>query len=98
MISCMCTCQTTYKELKTGFTFNDIRQMLYKESKEKRERNNEHMFITRHTILGRWHEMKLRIWKEIQNQIDLYGCECENKKYESGKIEKNYAGTTPDII
>jgi transcription initiation factor TFIID subunit TAF12 len=56
----------TYKEFKTGFTFNDIRQMLKLEANRKYQRGI-YMFITRHTVLGRWHQIKREMYyREMQ--------------------------------
>jgi len=73
-----CFCQLEYKDLRTGLTFNEVRQMLWREAREKRK-YNEYMFITRHTVLGRWHEIKLRLWKEHCDILDEHGCECQTK-------------------
>lgn len=75
----ICLCQIEYKDFKTGFTFNDVRQLLWKESQQKREKENHYMFITRHTILGRWHEIKKRMWKEHSDILDEHGCICVDK-------------------
>lgn len=87
----ICFCNIEYKDFKTGFSFNDIRQMLWRESQEKRNKENHYMFITRHTVLGRWHEIKQRMWKEHQDVVDEHGCSCvdnRNCHLESVKIEK----------
>ena len=81
----MCDCEIKYSDFRTGFNFNDIRQLLYRESKKKREKFNEHMFITRKTVLGRWHEIKIGMWKEFQDQLEL-GCECKSNIQKKEKI------------
>ncbi len=53
----------TYDTFRTGLTFNDIRQILKFEQRRKYEKG-EYMFITRHTVLGRWREIKLRMYNE----------------------------------
>ena len=47
-----------YKRFLTGLTFKDVRLMLCREADKLRENENEYMFITRHTVLGRWHQIK----------------------------------------
>lgn len=54
-----------YEKFKTGLTFRDIRLMLAREQKKKRE-NFEYMFVTRRTVLGRFREIKLEMFKEFQ--------------------------------
>lgn len=43
------------------------------------------MFITRKTVLGRWHEIKIGMWKEFQDQLEL-GCECKSNIQKKEKI------------
>ena len=46
-----------YKNYKTGLTFKRVRQMLYQEQTRKIN-SGDSMFVTRHTVLGRWHQIK----------------------------------------
>lgn len=46
-----------YDEYRTGLTFGAVFQMLKAEANQKWEAG-ERMFITRHTVLGRWHQIK----------------------------------------
>lgn len=96
----ICFCQIEYKDFKTGFTFNDIRQMLWRESQEKREKENHYMFITRHTILGRWHELKKRMWKEHCDILDEHGCDCvDNRNCQLVSVKKeNFNVKDEDVI
>lgn len=71
----MCNCQIEYRDFKTGMTFNEIRQMLKAEAKRKYQKG-QYMFITRHTVLGRWHQLKKELWKNFQDALDKEGCEC----------------------
>jgi hypothetical protein len=73
-----CECEITYSEFRTGYTFKEIRHILKREAKRKYEKG-EYMFITRHTVLGRWRELKLEMWNHFQSEIDKYGCSCSNK-------------------
>lgn len=59
----------SYKDFRTGFTFKDIRMMLKYEAKRKYE-CGEYMFVTRHTVLGRWREIKIRMYNEYVDAIE----------------------------
>lgn len=52
-----------YSEFRTGLTFKIVRNMLRIEAKNKYENKGEYMFITRHTVLGRWHQIKMEMYK-----------------------------------
>lgn len=52
-------CGITYKEFKTGFSFQDIKDMFWVNSDDCKEWKHKR----RNTILGRWHEIKLGLWK-----------------------------------
>jgi len=56
----------TYKEFKTGYTFADIRQMLWSYSEDPRDWRH----VTRHTVLGKWREIKLKMWYDYQNRLN----------------------------
>jgi len=60
----------SYKEFRTGLSFKDVRRILKKES-ERKLKHNEYMFITRHTVLGRWHQIKKQMYKEYQSIMEL---------------------------
>lgn len=55
-----------YNSFRTGLTFKDVRQILQIEARNK-YRNGEYMFVTRHTVLGRWREIKLKMFYEFNN-------------------------------
>lgn len=48
----------TYQEFRTGETFSTIAAALREEARMVFENEGRRMFITRHTILGRWHQIK----------------------------------------
>ena len=50
-----------YNKFRTYLTFKDVRFILSLEAKRKYE-NGEYMFITRHTVLGRWREIKMKMF------------------------------------
>ena len=60
-----------YDKFRTGYTFFDIRQILKIESKRKYEKG-EYMFITRATVLGRWHEIKLKMYRDYEILEEKY--------------------------
>ena len=62
-----------YNDFKTGFTFEDIFWILKSEARRIEEDGNR-MFITRHTVLGRWHQYKQQMY---HNYMTNYS---ENKK------------------
>ena len=47
-----------YREFRTGLTFRDVRQMLWSYSDNPKDWPN----VTRHTVLGKWWEIKLEMW------------------------------------
>lgn len=55
-----------YEDFRTGLTFRDVREMLKIEAQQKYERG-EYMFVTRATVLGRWHELKLEMFEHFEN-------------------------------
>ena len=57
----------TYQEFRTGFTFADIRQMLWSYSDDPRD---WHKGVTRRTVLGKWREIKLRMWDEYKHTVE----------------------------
>ena len=46
-----------YQEFRTKLTFTDVRRDLLQEQ-HRRTRYNDYMFVTRKTVLGRWHQIK----------------------------------------
>jgi hypothetical protein len=61
-----------YNKFRTGLTFKQVRLLLKYEA-DRKYRNGEYMFITRHTVLGRWKEIKMKMFK-----LGLRNC---NKKF-----------------
>ncbi len=52
-----------YDKFRTGYTFKEIRRMLSREQKERYKRG-QYMFVTRATVLGRWHELKQKMYAD----------------------------------
>ena len=77
-----CWCGVEYNEFRTGLTFRDVSQMLHLEA-DRKYNQGEYMFITRHTVLGRWHEIKMKMWKEWceigEEQIEYENIEIEDE-------------------
>jgi hypothetical protein len=61
-----------YDQFRTGYTFKDIRDMLQCEAKVK-DAQGEHIYITRRTVLGRWHQIKQMMY---QHEEDCYEEAC----------------------
>lgn len=53
-------CDTTYEQFRTGYTYSDIYSMFWSGSDDPSTWVNKR----RHTILGRWHEVKLKMWED----------------------------------
>ena len=58
-----------YRDFRTGLTFKGVRRMLKEESKRK-QNNNERMWVTRHTVLGRMREIKLMMFNEEEKYLE----------------------------
>lgn len=48
----------TYDQYRTGLTFAAVSQALHVEARNVFETEGRRMFITRRTVLGRWHQIK----------------------------------------
>lgn len=49
--------QAEYERCRTGLTFGDVRRLLAIEQAQARA-EGQYMFVSRSTVLGRWHELK----------------------------------------
>lgn len=52
-----------YDQFRTGLTFKQIRAELRAEADAK-YRAGQYMFVTRRTVLGRWHQHKRDLWRQ----------------------------------
>ena len=59
----------SYDEFRTGLTFACVFQILKREALVKWEAG-ERMFITRHTVLGRWRQIKLESYDAYCRNVD----------------------------
>jgi hypothetical protein len=51
-------CGLCYKTFRTGLTFSEVRQQFWKTDSDPKAWVNKR----RHTVLGRWREIKLGMW------------------------------------
>lgn len=65
-------CDLTYDDLRTGLTYSDVYLMFWSGSDDPSDWCNKR----RHTILGRWREIKLGMWQEhlemCERQAEYY--------------------------
>ncbi len=54
-----------YDQFKTGLTYYEVWQVLRQEQEQGTRRH-----VTRHTVLGKWHEMKQAMYKAYFGDID----------------------------
>lgn len=54
----------SYEEFRTGLTFYDVRWLLHSWSDDKKDWRH----VTRHTVLGKWREIKKRMYAEYVKQ------------------------------
>lgn len=53
-------CGLAYDDMRTGHTYSDIYQMFWSGNEDPSTWVNKR----RHTVLGRWHQVKLSMWEE----------------------------------
>lgn len=63
----------TYDDFRTGLTFQAVRELLDVEARAKFEATGERMFITRSTVLGRWHQIKRESWRHYRRYLNPQG-------------------------
>lgn len=56
-----------YSDFRTGLSFTYVRRLLKIEADSKYKKGI-YMFITRHTVLGRWHEIKQRMYSDYLSE------------------------------
>lgn len=72
--------EKAYKEFATGLTFGDVRRLLAVEQRHTRDFTGDYMYVSRSTVLGRWHEIKQAMWRgepppeELEGGVDCLGC------------------------
>lgn len=57
-------CGLTYKKLRTGLQYDDVYELLKDHSEDK----NDWTYKRRHTVLGKWFEIKQSMWDEHCNE------------------------------
>ncbi len=60
-----------YAEFRSGLTFSEVRYTLMVEQHAARARG-EDMYVTRHTVMGRWKQLKLAMW--AAHKKEEHGC------------------------
>jgi hypothetical protein len=60
-------CGLKYRDYKTGLTFSDVRMMLWVGDDDY----TRWKYKRRHTVLGLWHSIKLRLWDSHQYECEL---------------------------
>lgn len=50
-----------YKTFRTGLTFKEVRRLLWSYSEDRKTWRS----ITRHTVLGKWQELKIGMFMEM---------------------------------
>ncbi len=51
----VCACGARYRDLRTGLTYREVRNGL------------DHKWKRRATVLGAWHEIKLKLWRYLHD-------------------------------
>ena len=60
----------TYADFRSGLTFTEVRHMLMCEQHAAKARG-ESMYVTRHTVMGRWGQLKRAAWIAYQKEQDV---------------------------
>lgn len=63
-----CVCGKTYAEFRTGETFASVRQLLWVPSDDSSRWRHKR----RHSVLGFWRELKLRMWAFHMQECQWY--------------------------
>jgi hypothetical protein len=53
-----------YRDFKTGLSYYEVWQVLRQETE-----TGKRTHVTRHTVLGKWHEMKLSMYEALLDSI-----------------------------
>lgn len=57
-----------YSQLRTGLTWQAIRDELTAEQDTARNAGT-YFFVSRATVLGRWHQHKRKLWDELPDDV-----------------------------
>ena len=60
-----CSVLIPYDKFRTGLSFYIVRMELAYEQRRARA-NGEYIFVTRRTVLGRWHQHKLTMYAQYE--------------------------------
>jgi hypothetical protein len=72
-----------YEAFRTGLTFQDVYEMIWSYSDDPRDwpkapavpklkRDGKKTAGRRHTVLGKWREIKLAMWEDHKRQMNRY--------------------------
>ncbi len=61
-------CGLTYAEMRTGYTYRDVFQMLWSPSED----SQNWKYKGRHMVLGKWHQLKQDQWRMHLGECELY--------------------------
>lgn len=61
-------CEVEYKRFRTGFTFTEVRRQFWKNTPNREDWKR----ISRHTVLGRWREIKRTMWTDHIEQCKAF--------------------------
>jgi len=64
-------CGVAYGEFRTGFNYEDIRTMLWSASSDP----STWVYKRRNTILGKWFQIKQKMWAEHLETCEVVGFE-----------------------
>jgi hypothetical protein len=70
-------CQLEYRDFRTGLSFTDVRATFWREQKPWHP-------ARRHSVLGRWREIKLELWTEHIEHCEAWtprGIDYEREEY-----------------
>lgn len=62
-----------YQAFRTGLSFADVLQELKREAAQAFELEGRRMFVTRRTVLGRWHQHKQAAYSDYRRYFHAYG-------------------------
>lgn len=76
-------CDFHYRDLRTGYTYQNIYEMFWVYDDDP----STWRYKRRHTILGKWHQLKMEMWQE---HVDACSGEA--------KIKREYVEPTMDEV
>ena len=65
-----------YRQMKTHLTFDEVFWMIRSPSDDSSDWPKG---ISRHTVLGKWHQVKLEMWDHLQQSKNRVELTCESE-------------------